>query len=85
MRPYHTPTPTPFSPTPAPTPNYGLPGDVNGDGVVDIEDLLAVIDHIFETELLTGEGLAAALALAEDGATVDIEVLLAIIDLIFEG
>jgi len=60
-----------------------IPGDVTGDGVIDVEDLLAVIDHIFEVVLLEGKPFAAAAFLASDGWTIDVEVLLALVELIF--
>jgi len=61
----------------------GVFGDINGDGTVDLKDLLAVIDHIFDKTRLDDDGLAAVQALAPDGYTVDLKVLLAIIDIIF--
>jgi len=65
------------------TANFSIPrGDINGDDVIDIEDLLAVIDHIFEIKPLKGNGLLAAQAVAAGGA-IDIEVMLALIDIIF--
>jgi len=35
-------------------------GDVNGDGCVDILDLMLVVDHILERELLTGDAFTRA-------------------------
>ena len=40
--------------------NRALRGDVNGDDRVDILDLLDVVDHIVERNLLTGRGFTAA-------------------------
>jgi hypothetical protein len=79
-----TPSPSPTAtpnPTPTPAPSR-LRGDVNGDGRVDIEDILMVLDHIFEVRLLTGENLAAADV--NNDRSVDIEDVLLILDHIFE-
>jgi len=60
-----------------------LPGDVNGDGVVDVEDLLLAIDHIFEVETLADERFLAA-DVNGDGV-VDVEDLLMMVEIIFGG
>jgi hypothetical protein len=57
-------------------------GDVNGDGKIDIEDILMVLDHIFEVRFLTGSALVAA-DVNGDGR-IDIEDVLMILDHIFE-
>ena len=38
----------------------GKKGDVNSDGITDLLDVIAVIDHILELELLSGEALVRA-------------------------
>jgi hypothetical protein len=58
-------------------------GDVNGDGRVDIEDVLLVLDHIFEVRLITGSNAIAAADVNNDGR-IDIEDVLLILDHIFE-
>jgi len=59
-----------------------LLGDVNFDEKVDIKDLLALVDHIFELESLTGDAFIAG-DIAEN-ELIDVEDLLALIDVIFE-
>ena len=65
-----------------PTPIPRIKGDINGDGVVDLKDLLAVIGHIFETCPLEGIALATAQAVSDNGE-IDLKVLLSIVDIIF--
>ncbi len=57
-----------------------VPGDTNGDGVIDIFDLLPIVDHILDTVPLTGPYLRAADYNNADG--VDIFDLLPIVDYI---
>jgi len=51
--------------------NDGLPGDVNGSGIVNQVDAALIKDHLLERSLLTGEALIRADA-NEDG-NVDLE------------
>ena len=57
-----------------------VPGDTNGDGIIDIFDLLPIVDHILDTVPLTGPYLRAADYNNADG--VDIFDLLPIVDYI---
>ena len=59
-----------------------LKGDIRGDGVVNLKDMMAVIDHIFNIHYLEGDAFAAAQKLT-DSDTVDLAVLLSIVDIIF--
>jgi len=67
---------------PAPAPIYG---DVNGDGIVDVEDLLEIIDIIFEVtvmpDLPPGEPVYGDV---NGDGVVDVQDLLEVIDVIFE-
>ena len=59
-------------------------GDVTLEGIVDIDDILAVRGHMFGTRALTGEGLAQALELCVgEPKTIDIDVILAIRAIMF--
>ena len=59
-------------------------GDVTLDGIVDIDDILAVRAHMFGTMDLTGEKLTQALDLcAGEPKTIDIDVILAIRGILF--
>jgi|GEM_PF-6274366 len=55
-----------------------LPGDVNNDSVVDVDDILAVRAHIMGGTPLTGASLAAALLLVPGSTTVDLDHLLGV-------
>ena len=54
------------------------PGDVNGDGVIDFDDILAVLDHYNGIYLLTGDKFLAA-DINDDGV-IDFDDILAILD-----
>jgi len=56
-------------------------GDINGDGTVDIDDILDVRRDMFGEQSLAGDDLAAALALTPDG--IDIDTILAIRSIMF--
>jgi len=84
--PSESPSPSPTSiPTASPTAAPTFPrGDVNLDGEVDIDDILAVRGHMFGTALLEGDYLAKAEELCTDTPPViDIDVILAIRGIIF--
>ncbi|MCL2433333.1 MAG: CotH kinase family protein, partial [Clostridia bacterium] len=77
------PTATP-SPTPSPTPTIARrKGDANGDGKVDIEDILRVRDHIFGIVKLSGVDFWAADT--DDDKRIDVFDILGIRDIIFGG
>jgi|GEM_PF-4962477 len=59
------------------------PGDINGDGVADIDDILAVRRHIFGIEALSVQSLQAALDLVPGSNEPDIDTILAIRACIF--
>jgi len=70
--------------SPVPTAAYERsPGDVNGDGVINIEDIMAAVNHIFGSETLSEEALRAADI--NGNGEVDIGDILAIAAIIFEG
>jgi len=84
--PVTTPSPEPTAePTTEPTVGPEFPrGDVNLDGEVDIDDILAVRGHMFGTAMLEGDYLAKAEELCTDTPPViDIDVILAIRGIIF--
>lgn len=59
---------------------YGLPGDANEDGTVDIVDVTTVVDHILGTSILKDQAFTNADVNAD--SSVDIVDLTSIIDII---
>jgi hypothetical protein len=59
---------------------YGMPGDANEDGTVDIVDVTTVVDHILGNQPLEGQALKNADVNSDE--SVDIVDLTSIIDII---